>query len=762
MKALMRWILRNRNMAIGFVALLCIAALPGLKNLSIVTSARTLMVPGDPDLDFYERTLDEFGDDIVITIVLKSDDIFQEKILRSIERISSEAGRIDGVTRVISLTTVNDLRGIEEGSLEVGPLIPSIPDDRPGLLVLRERVLANRILHGEVISSDGKTAAVNLFVENPSDNFSFNQTMVDQVRSLVDGERARIGDDVEVYFVGEPLIKVDMFTQIEEDQMKLGPASGFLLAIVLLFFFRSIVALVVPLLTGILSIIVTLGFMGYMGYGINPVSAMIPILLLVIGATEEMHLLSEYGIELRKGCGKEEAIHRMAMICIVAISLTSLTTFLAFATIATNPIPLLKEFGIIASFGIFMHFVITLCVMPHYLQVCKVPRGFDHERKRGEHNQTGFIITMQRFFADTVVRHRPGIYAVYFILLGISFYGSTRVVVNTDFLGFFHKDSETRRAFQDISTHLAGAHPFFVVVDTGRAEGLTDPETLKQISRFGDFLNEEFDKAIGYTDFLKKYHQEMNGGDERFFTVPESSAEIAQYNLIMDQEVLDRFVDFDFSKTCLLVRTDVSSSMRLTAKLDRTRAYVADNMPEGLKVDYTGELLLVAKGSDVINREVLKNLSYLLVAIFIVITILFRSFEKGLISLFPNILPMAFTFGLMGYLGFPLSPATFVVAVIILGLSIDDTIHMMVRFRRIRPASESLTSAVRQTVAEEFRPVVSTSLAISLGAGVLVFSKFGSTFQFAVLSSSALIVAMFADLFVTPCLFQTFKTKEQA
>jgi hypothetical protein len=244
----------------------------------------------------------------------------------------------------------------------------------------------------------------------------------------------------------------------------------------------------------------------------------------------------------------------------------------------------------------------------------------------------------------------------------------------------------------------------------------------------------------------------MNNGDPAYFTVPDSSDLIAQYTLLMNPETLNRFADFDFQVANIVVRSMIAGSREFESHLPAIRKYVDENLPADLKVRITGETILIHKTSDTISREIVNSLFFMAISIFIIISLLFRSLKIGLIAMVPNLLPIIGIFGVMGFLGISLSTSTLPVAVIALGIAVDDTIHFMVRyFHEIGKKSDNL-AAIINTIRHEIRPVTCTSSALFLGFSVLMLAEFGSVSQFGLLAALAMLIALIGDLLITPAL----------
>ena len=717
----------------------------GLPKLVIDSSGSMLIIPGNTERRFYDEARRQFGEDVVLSIVIKADDIFREDVLGAIDRMTSISETLPGVNRVVSLSTETKIRGHGD-VLDTDYVIPYEFAEPATLAKAREDTLYQRHFHGEVISPDGKTAAINLFVGDNSSSPRFNEILAASVQKMIEDEADSLGNDVEIYQTGVPNLKVAMRNSVLRDLALLLPLSFALVFVVLFLLYRSISAVIIPALTGFSSVIITLGFMGYCGIPITPLTCIIPLLLVVVGSTEDMHLLSEYGQALAHGEDSQSAIRSMLRHGGLAVLLTSTTTIIGFTTIIWNPIPMLKSFGIAATFGMLVNFFVTVLLVPALLSI--IPGSKNLEKwVRKRQRQVGHR------FARIAARNLLLTVGASLAIVFVGILGSKNVAIDTDFLGFFRKESQIRQSFTDIGQNLAGAHSFYVIVEATGEGDLMDPSILKKMAAFGDQVGSLTDKVFGYPDLIRTIHQEINGGNPDFYRIPDSRDLIAQYNLLLNQESLDRFVDGRFTTACFLVRTQTSGSKQLRQLLPKIEHLASELHSAGIETRSTGEMVLIAAASDRIATEIVESLLVLSGTVLLVISLLFRSLKAGFLALIPNSLPVLVSFGAMGILGIPLSPTTFPVAIIAFGIAVDDTIHFMVRYRDELQRTNEPSSAVVVSVEKEFLPVFASSSALVLGFLILTTSDFATTAQFGILAAISLTTALLADLFVTPAVF---------
>lgn len=745
MNTIMLWITRNSFASVILVMLLTAIAATQLPALKLDTSANGLLIQGAPDTLFYEDVKQTFGDDDNVSVIFRASDIFQQAILQSIEDLSYDLQALNGVTRIVSLTTVNNLTTDEAGFLNTDTLLPYVPETAQELAQVRHNTLSNELIHGEVINAAGTVAAIQLSIKDNSQDPLFSKNLAVQIERLLTEQREKLGPDIRLYQIGNITIGNSMMDNIFQDLLLITPLSLLVILIVLFYFFRNITTVILPLVTGLLSVVVSLGMMSVLGYAINPISLIVPSLLLIIGSTEDIHILAEYEQGIRDLQDKVAALKHMALRSGLVIFLTTLTTFAGFITLSSNAISIISEFGIAAGLGIVANFIITILIAPPLLAFLSVPKSFEQPDKP-------FLVPLADHFITLSTKHRKKILAACLLFITASGLSALNLQIDSNYLHFFRDDSPVRQLVNEANEDLSGANAFYIIVDTQDKGGLQQPDNLAAIAKLTDYLDKRYATVVSYDRFIRKTHKEMNGGSNDYFVVPDDPDLIAQYTLLMEPETLERFADFDFQKAAILVRLNFLGSSELNKDVAQIEAFVKQELPRSLVVTVTGGSVLIAQTSDQISREILINLALMLTVIFFVICGLFVSVKAGLLAMVPNCLPLIGAFGAMGLLGIPLSTGTFPVVIIALGIAVDDTIHFMVRFSKEMQNTTNNEVAIAQTIRHELKPVLGTSLALIIGFLVLTFAEFRSIAEFGLLSAITISLALLADLLITPAL----------
>jgi predicted RND superfamily exporter protein len=718
-------------------------------HLKVNVTPRVLMVGGDPAIAYYESQIERFGTDELTLIVIKAGDVFTPEVLATVERLSDAVAQIPEVTRVDSLTTVNDIRG-EGDWVSSRPLVRgAIPQDRDELQSLRAHALRSPVLVGTVLSADAKTTAIVIYSEGDSADPAFNKRFCTRIDELLAAEHGRSG--LEMYQLGKPYTQLVLAETLIDDQAKIWPVFTIVLTAVVMFMLRSPYAVAILMAARLVTVAWAFGMMGLFGFPITLLSTMIPLLLMSIGFTEDVYVVSEYYNRLVETHGDRRAAIRGTMHDLATpLLVTSATTAVGFASLALGDVIVVQQLGMLAPLAFTGSFVVSLLLVPALLYYAPVPaRPPAHAEAEEPSRLTAGVFAIGRWS----VRNRK----LTLVLAGcvfVVFASAIRTLeVDNDVIRFFRHDSEIRQRADDVHERLAGSFILYVIVDTHREGGAIEPDTLTKIAALQGMLSHEdrVDKTFAVTDFLETINREMNGGDDAFFVLPHSKDLAAQYLVMLHETDTEKYVSSDYSAANVIVRHDITSTRKTADLVERIDAYAAEHM-RGLEVRVTAETILTTNAADAISVNMLQDLALTIVVVGIICSLFFMSVRAGLLSLIPNVLPVAIGFGLLGIFGVPINIGTSLIAAIAIGIAIDDTVHYMARNAMELDRHHEPEAAMIATVRAEGPAIVTTAFALSGGFLVLVMSSFMPLVEFGAVSAMTMMIALVADLTVTPAL----------
>lgn len=736
--------------AVVLTLLLTLALGAQLPRLRIDESAEGLMVERDPARAFYEQARQRFGSDNLTVVLVKADDVFTPAALTAVRRLSDGLERVAGVSRVESLTTTRNIKG-EGDALTTDPLVGAVIPTAPAELArLRADALGSRVLVGNLVAADGRATALVVYADARPGETAFNRRFTTDVDALVARE-TRPG--LTIYQVGAPMTKATYAQYLKADQRTIIPLSTVVLIVTLFLAVRTLQGVVIPVVTAVVSIVWSLGLMAVTGIPLTILTAIIPSLMLAIGFTEDVHMISEYHHRLEHGDDKLTALRTMLGESAMPILVTTATTVLGFGSLITTDITMLIQFGYASAMALTANYVVTMLLLPPMLRWWAVPRRLRRVALVDESPHGGIPRLMQRL-GEFNLRWRVPILVAWGALTLASLAGWLTLRVNTDLISFFPERSAIRQRVADLSRSLAGGLAFYVVVDTGHDDGIKNPAVLRRIAGLQDHLaaTGRVDKTVSVADYVRKMHREMHGGDPAFETIPETSDQVAQYLLMLEGRELEKFVDFKAAAANIVVRHHLTGSGDLSALLRDIERHVARDFPPTVIVRATGEEVLFNNASDYMAVNELTSFSSTFVIIGVIHALLFMSLKAGILSLIPNVVPILMLYGFMGLVGIPLNTSTAMIATVAIGIAVDDTVHHMVTYSRQLNELHDQRRAMFETLRIEGRPIIYVSIALAAGFLTLVASNFVATVYFGVLAAFVMLVAMLAELTLTPIL----------
>jgi uncharacterized protein len=727
-----------------------------IAHIRVDVTAEAAMMAHDPDRPYYDRFKRLFGGGSRTTVLVRADDVFTAPVLQAVQRLTAALERLDGVSRVQSLTNVRRLKG-QDDQVDTGRLIPdAIPDGPAELRRLRAEALADRLIAGALVARDGRATVIAVETPALASDTAFNHRFSSEVEDLIRRE-SRPG--LTVTQVGGPFTRDVVLTDIWRDQRLLIPVSALVLVVALFLAFRSVQSVVIPFVNEAVSVVWALGLMALFDIPVNALTLAIPSLLIAIGFSEDIHMLSRYHTLRGQGMERIAAIRTMIATTATPVLITTTTTVVGFASLTIADVAMLSAFGTAACLGFVADFVVTVFTVPLLLRVLPAPRRVGAAAAPGE----GALARLGAGIAGFSVDHRRVVAAGTLAALLAGGIGWYHLRVDNDFVSFLRPGSPLRTRITDVTAAIGGAHEFSVMVETGRADGAKDPQLLQRIADLQTFLEGlgRVAKTSSVADLVRMAHRELHGGEPAFDTLPTSATEVAQYMLMLDGRDLDDYVDATAATTHVLVRHDYRSSWELATVLRRLETYLAAHFPAPARARSTGETILLTNVNDYIVANEIQSLGYAFALIGLLHALTFRSAGAGLLSLIPNIIPALLVFGFMGLIGVPLNVGTAPIASVALGIAVDDTVHVLEEYRRHARRYGEGRAAIVTAIRAQTRPIVYVSLILGAGFSVLALSNFLTLVQFGLFSALVMLVAMAAELIVTPAMLTLIPSPRQ-
>jgi len=737
----------NRLATFLFLVLItCMTGL-GLPKLRVDTGFDSLISDTDPDAPVYDRIAREFGSDNRTIVYVRDPDLWSPDKLAALEELHYVLEGLDFVERVEDLFSLRSIRGAG-GKIDSRIFLQEAPKDQASIDRARADALYNPLIVGNFVSVDGNVTAMLITVREDHDDVRFDRRVNQALEDVLKPARSVFQ---EIFQVGPPRINAELKTILIDDLTLLGPLSAFVLVVAIFFFLRSGFAALIPLVTSGLSIAWTFGMMGWTGIPLNILSAMLPSLVIVIGSTEDTHMISSYfhGVSQTEEDHRAFATRFMLKHMGVPLFLTILTTAMGFGSNVFSSIDLIQHFAIASTFAILANGVITILFVPMILTTMGPRRSRLFQDKERVTGLPGLFV---RLFGFTKRRFPRSILVLTAILCAFFVYHASTLYVTNDPLSYFQEDQPLIQDTRKINRDLSGIKVFFITLESDQDKAFQDPKNIEKLITIQSFLKKQgiFDRSISLADHLSLVNREFHGGDADYFVTPKRRELVAQYLLFFHRRDLESYVSHDFRRANIVVRHNVSDSNTLNRHIRELKEVVSNVAGGQMNAYVVGENLMINAAAESLMITQVKSLAILLCVIFLMMSAMFTSFKGGLISLIPNLIPIILMFGFMGLLEIPLNPGTAMVAVIAIGVAIDGTIHLFSRYIELCRRTSDYEEAVAITVREEATPMVATSLALALGFGILIKSNFTVIAQFGALSAATMLFALFANLLITP------------
>ena len=751
--------LQRRRFVTLLVILLTLPLGWGMTRLEIDTSFNSLIPADEPEKLAYQQAMDQFGSDNKTIIYVRDEQLWTAEKLTRLDTLVRKLKQLEAVSRVDSLFNLRVIEGHQndsgERTIASSAVIEGPPASDAAAEEARLRAESNPLYVGNLFSEDGNVTAIIVTVVDAEDEEDFSVQLYTALEALLESERDHFQ---RIFQVGPPRIYAELQESLKADFRLLGPLSALVLVASILFFMRSLLAATIPVITSGLAIVWTFGLMGWLGVPLNILSAMIPSLIIVIGSTEDTHMMAAFFRRLAESTEREtgsstderhQAIRYMAKHTGLPMLLTVLTTFLGFSANLFGDITLIQQFAIASSLAILFNGIVTILVVPPLLAKFgkRMGAGKTAEEMYGN-NLPDRIIETFRVSQD---RFPIVVLTVTFLLCSFFTWQASHLYVTNDPLSYFPEDKPLIQETRAIHEDLAGIKVFFVTLEAEVENAFLEPENITRLSEIQAFLDKQavFDTTISLADHLQYVDQEFQG-EFGNATLPQSRQLIAQYLMFFHRSEIESYVSHDYRVANIVVRHNINDSHTLNRYITELKEAVTLISGPGITARVVGENLLVNSAAESLMVSQVQALLLLLGLIFVLMSIMFTSFKGGAIAMIPSIIPITLMFGIMGLLDIPLNPGTAMVAVIAVGIAIDGTIHLLAHYNELCRTTADYEGAVYQAVQQVATPLIVSSLALALGFGILLFSNFTIVAQFGALAAATMLISIFANLLITP------------
>ncbi|MBU0637430.1 MAG: MMPL family transporter [Planctomycetes bacterium] len=746
----MNWLadrfVQNRRLVAVVVLVVTVVALVGLSRLGIDDEPRGIFESRDAAHVYLEQVFADFGsDDNDCVLVVEAEDLFTPGALAAIRALVTEIGQIDGVEVVRSIA---DVVVFEKGALP-RVLLPAA-DAAPGVLQrARDAALAHALIAGQLLSDDARTTLIIVRLAGDSLSIAEIEPIVQQIGAAITAGAQDSG--VRVRQTGVPPIRVEIYRMLQRQQYTFGVVSTLTGIAIAVAVFRRPAAVLILVMGPAVGVIWTLGLLGWVGERINIINSVLPTLVIVIGFTDAVHLLHDMRRSRAAGLHPVEvgrlAVTHLGLPC----ALTALTTAIGFGSLAVADLEIIRRFGLTCAAGTIMAFLAVVTVVP-LLGSTRLGWHIHRARPLSAAARAG------RWYeaCALLVTRRARLVAVGGVVLTLLL-GSSAMFLRPDnsLDEAIPTRNESFQALQHCDRVFGGALFAYVVVEWSPALRWAAPEVLRALQDVHDMLDAE-SLTRGPLSLLDILH--ALPGD-----VADRDAQAAMLSLV-PTDVLGRFVNEGRRRTLVAAHVRDAGTGVYEPVFDRLEQRLAEmeRRHQGLTFHLTGTSVVAVRDVHRMIADLARGLLLAAGVIFGVMTVNFRSVRLGVISVLPNLFPLAAAAAVLVVTGQPLQITGVIVFTICLGIAVDDTIHFLARFRRELAVEGDVAAAIRRSLVAVGGALVTTTVVLLSGFGTIMLSEMPPVRLFAWLSCSAFAAALLGDVVILPALLMCFCRRRQA
>ncbi len=737
---------------IGCVVFLSALAVVGISRIETVTGFRTFLGEKDPQVAYLDDFLDRFGGGFPLLIAYGCDEdtpcktVFDYDALQMVHDLRVELGALEGVRDVYTVADSELLVPTTDG-FEVRKLYEA--SDLKELAVI---AAVDPLWDGALTAQNGKVGAVVV-------QFSTSDARIQKSVTLRAREFLSKYEEQGYVFrlVGESVDFVVAPDAFNLETQKVMPFMVMIMIGVLSYLFRSVIAVVIAFTTMGLASLWSQGLMGLLGFPVDAMTQNVPTIVLVVGICTSVHVLSRYAEESRER-SLETREERIAALLIVvrdigkSCILTTLTTSVAFAAFLTSSFKSFQHFGLVSAAGVISALLLTFTLLPILVAGAK-PNWIRSVRA------SEFWEDLTNSIVDVASGHAKVILGCAFTLMLLCSYGASLVVVETTHYSLLGRDNPVVHWAEWVEDNLRGPEGLEVELILPETESLDDPEALKVVGNVATFVETQFDgvgEVRSVLDPLQRVYFLLNGSVPEFDRLPDDEVALAEVYLFMPASMVENWLSLDRRHVRLSAEASSMPTRKQGKIVSRLEAYLDGNLPEGWTYGLTGSLPIFAAMMNTMLETQMKTFLLAFLGVWLCLLIYFKSLTVAVLGMFPNLLPVLLMLGTLGFWGIPMDVGMTMTAAIVLGLAVDDTIHLLVQYQRRARTGASPTEAMRGALSHVGRSVVTTSLALSLSFfGLMLLSSFEAIGNFGLMASVAIFAALIADLMIVPALVHT-------
>lgn len=750
-----RIILRNKILLLTLLALLTLFL--GYHALKVEMSYEyaSMLPKKDRAYQDNQKFVEVFGEEGNLIIIGTQDSTFFEfEKFKRWEKLCDDLLKVEGVENLLSVSNAYNLhKNNEEKKFEIEMVFPDTISNQAELDLAVDEFKQLPFYKKLLYNDESNTYLIAITVNKDKMLSKDREKMVKAIQKI--GNQFEKDENLKLHYSGLPYIRV-ITAMIIKSELYLFSALALLICIAVLFlFFRSFKAVFFPVIVVLIGVVWSLGTLGLLGYKITILSGMIPSLLIVIGIPNSIYMMNKFHHEFVKHGNKVKALQRVIVKIGNSTFLTNLTTALGFATFIIVKSDLLKQFGIVASINIIGLFVLSLILIPVIFSFIKTPSP-----KHVRHLEYKLVTRVISWFINATQNYRRWVYSATAVILALGIWGITLMKSSGYVVDDIPKDNPIYTDLKFFEENFNGLMPLEIMIDTKKPGGAMQLSTFEKIDDLEKRLEkyDELSTPTSILNLLKFSKQAFYNGSENYYSLPNNREKnfILQYAATGEKNagLLHSFLDSTRQFTRISIRVKDVGVKRME-ELYTSFYNDIDTVfsPENYDVTVTGTSITVFKGTNYLLHNLLTSLALAIALISLIMALMFSSWRMVMMSITPNIIPLVFTAALMGITGIPIKASTILVFSIAYGISVDNTIHFLAKYRQeLKATGWDIKKSVILALKETGVSMLYTAVVLFFGFGIFSVSSFGGTRAMGILVSLTLVVAVISNLMLLPSL----------
>ena len=760
---LVRFILRNRlvNLVIifGLTAFMAYQA----RKVEMSYEFGRVLPSNDPTSITYEKFKKVFGEDgSVLFLGIQDPRILNQEVFRDWYKLTYRIKQVDGVQDVVSIGRMFHLvKNDSTKKLDFKLLYNKEPKSQKEVDSIINLILSYPFYNGFLYNKETYATIMALTIDKNKIDSKKRFKLVDDITRTCEEFHAK--HNIKVHYSGLPYIRTQTGKKIENELYWFTFIALLVASIVLFIYFRSYKAVFIPLIIVGIGVVWVLGTMSLFKFKITMLTGVLPPLLIIIGIENCIFLINKYHFEYKAHQNKVKALSRMIQKAGLATLLTNLTTAIGFGIFIFTRNRLMYEFGLVASINIIIIYIFSVFLIPIFFSYLNppLPRHLQHLDN----------LNIQKLVnkALYIVQNKRGVvFTCTIVLVVISIFGISRLNTTGNIVDDIPVKDPLYTDLMFFEKNFKGVMPFEISIDTKKKRGVMQLSTIKKIDRLQDSLKKypEFSSPLSIAEVAKFAKQAFYNGDPFMYNLPGSNEMIFMSSYIpkidnKKRTILNSFIDTNMQLTRISVQManiGTNDIQRIKDDLEPKIDSIFDN--KDYKVDITGTSVVFLEGTKYLIGNLLQSFILALILISIIMALLFSSFRMVVISIIPNILPLLATAAMMGFIGIAIKPTTIVIFSIALGISVDNSILFLSRYRQyLRDTKWQIRESVLGALRETGFSMLYSSSVLCLGFCMFIFSSFGGTQSLGYLITFTLFVALGSNLLFLPSLLLYFDNK---